>query len=122
MQIGLYKKKGIPEVEDSNFKARFVAQYFIQKEEIVYNEIFSPVMKHSPIHVLLEWVARFNLEFENIGVKTSFLHGDLEETICLDQPKGFLADGNKDHICQLMNFLYGLRNPIDSGTRSLMYP
>ena len=63
------------------FKARLVEKGLNQKEGIEYNEIFSPVVKHSSIRVLLALVAQFDLELQQLDVKTAFLHGDLEETI-----------------------------------------
>ena len=68
-------------MEDARLKARLFAKGFIQKEVIDYNEIFSPVVKHSLIRVLLALVAQFDLELQQLDVKTAFLHGDLEETI-----------------------------------------
>ena len=103
------KKEGIPEVEAARFKARLVSKGFSQKEGIYYNEIFSPVVKHSSIRMLLALVAQFDLELQQLDVKTAFLHGDLEETIYMDQPKDFLAEGKKDHVCQLKKSLYGLK-------------
>ena len=98
-------KEGIPEMEDSRFKARMVAKGFSQKEGIDYNEIFSPVMKHNSIRVLLALVAQFDLELQHFHVKTAFLHGDLENTIYMDHHEGFLAEGKEDHVCQLNNSL-----------------
>ena len=84
----VYKKKeGILKVEDARFKATLVAKGFSQKEGIDYNEIFSPVVKHSSIRVLLALVAQFDLELQQLDVKTAFLHGDLEETIYIYQPE-----------------------------------
>ena len=66
-------------------------------------------MKHSSILVLLALVAQFDLEIQQHDVKPSFVHGDLEETIYMDQPEGFLAEGKEDHVCQLKKSLYGLK-------------
>lgn len=61
-------------------------------------------MKHSSICVILALVAQYDLELEQFDVKTVFLHGDLEETTYMDQPKGFLAKGKEYHVCQLKKF------------------
>ena len=81
----LYRKiEGFPKVEDARFKARLVAKDFSQKEGIDYNEIFSLVVKHSSIRMLLALVAQFDLELQQLDVKTAFLHGDLKEKIYMD--------------------------------------
>ena len=38
-------------------------------------------MKHSSIRILLALVEQFNMELVQMDVKTTFLHGDLEEEI-----------------------------------------
>ena len=43
-----------------------------------------------------------------MDVKTTFLHGDLEEEIYMKQPEGFMVNGNKEFLCKLKNSLYGL--------------
>jgi hypothetical protein len=103
------KNEGIPSVEDARFKARLVAKGYSQREGMDFNEIFSHVVKHSFIHVLLAMVALFDLELEQLDVKTAFLHGELEETIYMHQPEGFIVEGKEDHVCHLRIFLYGLK-------------
>ena len=66
-----------------------MARGFTQKEGIDFNEIFSLVVKHSSIRILLNMVALFDLELEQMDVKTVFLHGNLEEKILMSQPKSF---------------------------------
>ena len=80
------KKEGFPNKEDVRYKARLVAKGFAQREGIDYNEVFSPVVKHSSIRILLALVAQLNLELAQLDVKTAFLHGDLEEEIYMTQP------------------------------------
>ena len=77
------------------FKARLVAKGFTQREGINYNEIFSPVIKYTTIRVMLVLVAHNDWEIEQMDVKTTFLHGDLEETIYMKE------DGLHIHLLYL---------------------
>jgi hypothetical protein len=95
--------------EASRFKARLVAKGFSQISGIDYNDVFSPIVKHSSIHALLGIVAIHDLELEQLYVKTAFLHGDLEEEIYMDQPEGFIVLGKENFVCKLNKSLYGLK-------------
>ena len=44
-----------------------------------------------------------------MDVKTSFLHGDLEEEIYMKKPKGFTVKGNKELVSKLKKSLYGIK-------------
>ena len=46
-----------------------------------YNEIFSHVVQHTSIRVLLTLVATLDKELEHLDIKTTFVHGKLEEDI-----------------------------------------
>lgn len=76
----LYKvKDSLTEGGGPRYKARLVAKDFTQIEDIDYNKIFSPVVNPTSIRVMLSLVAHFDLELEQLDVKTTFLHGDLDE-------------------------------------------
>ena len=79
---------------------------------IDYNEVFSPVVKHSTIRILLALVAPFNMELVQMDVKTTFLHGDLEEEIYITQPDGFKVAGKEYWVCRLNKSLYGLKQSL----------
>ena len=102
-------KAGIPGVEKARYKARLVAKGYSQVPGVDFNDIFSPVVKHSSIRVLLALVAMHDLELEQLDVKTAFLHGELQEDIYMQQPEGFVVEGKEDHVCLLKKSLYGLK-------------
>ena len=86
-----------------------MARGFTQEDSVAYNEIFSPVVKHSSIRILLALVENFDIELDQMDVKTIFLHGVIKETIYLKQPEGFEDKDKKDHLCLLKRALYGLK-------------
>ncbi|CAM8947754.1 unnamed protein product [Rhodiola kirilowii] len=100
-------KEGILWVEKPRYKARLVG--FTQREGVNFNEIYSPVVKHRSIRIVLSIVAHCNLELEQLDVKTAFLYGSLDETIYMSQPKCFIS-GNAENTVYLLNkSLYGLK-------------
>ena len=101
----------VKEERDGNkrYKARLVVKGFQQKEGVDYTEIFSPVVKLTTIRLVLGLVAAEDLHLEQLDVKTTFLHGDLEEDIYMNQPQGFLESGKEGLVCKLKKSLYGLK-------------
>ncbi|GJT61415.1 retrovirus-related pol polyprotein from transposon TNT 1-94 [Tanacetum coccineum] len=62
------------------------------------------------IRLVLSIVALKNLHLEQLDVKTSFLHGDLEEDIYMAQPEGFKsAEKEENLMCKLKKIMYGLK-------------
>jgi len=59
--------------------------------------------------VLLTFVATFDQELEQLDVKTSFLHGDLEEGTYIRQLDGFIVPRKENYVCQLKKCPYGLQ-------------
>jgi hypothetical protein len=66
------------------YKARLVAKGYSQKEGIDFHEIISPVLKIVSIRIVLELITLLDLELEKLDVKTTFLHGDLDEEIYME--------------------------------------
>ena len=81
----LFRKKLNAEGKVDKYKARLVAKGYSQVEGIDFGEIFSTVAKLTCIRFLLAIVVSFDLEVEQMDVKTTFSHGDLEEEIQMKQ-------------------------------------
>ena len=75
------------------YKARLVVKGFAQKKGIEFDEIFSPIVKMISIRTILSLVAVVYLRIEQLDVKKSFLHGDLEEEIYMQQLHGYEVKG-----------------------------
>ncbi|GJY27777.1 retrotransposon protein, putative, ty1-copia subclass [Tanacetum coccineum] len=71
--------EGIEGVQNPRYKARLVARGFKQRACIDHNEVFSPIVRHTSIRVILALTACKDYEPEQLDVKTTFLHRNLEE-------------------------------------------
>uniref|UniRef100_A0A2N9F8E4 CCHC-type domain-containing protein n=1 Tax=Fagus sylvatica TaxID=28930 RepID=A0A2N9F8E4_FAGSY len=81
----------------------------LDKEGIDYTETFSPVSKKDSLRVILALVAHFDLELQQMDVKTAFLNGDLEEEVYMKQPEGFPSNDGEHLVCKLKKSIYGLK-------------
>ena len=54
-------------------------------------------------------VNQLDCELQQLDVKTAFLNDDLEETIFMDQPEGYVKVGDENKVCLLKRSLYGLK-------------
>ena len=81
----LFKKKLNADGKVEKYKAHLVAKGYSHIEGIDFGEIFSLVAKLSFIRFLLSITAAFDLEVEQMDVKTMFLHRDLEDEIYMKQ-------------------------------------
>ena len=85
-------------VKVETFKARLVAKGYTQKEGIDYDETFSLVAMLKSVRILLAIAAALDYEIWQMDVKTSFLTGELEEDLYMQQPKGFITLGQEHMV------------------------
>ncbi|KAH9733926.1 retrovirus-related pol polyprotein from transposon TNT 1-94-like protein [Citrus sinensis] len=92
------------------------------KKAIGNKWVYTKIVKHTSIRILLALVAEYELEFTQLDVKTAFLHGDLEEEIYMIQPCGFRVAGKENNVCRSQEDRdYMARVPYASAVGSLMY-
>ena len=107
------KKDSLGNIE--RYKARLVAKGFTQKEGIDYTETFSPVSKKDSLRIILALVAHFDLELQQMDVKTTFLNGELEEEVYMKQHEGFPFSDGEQLVCKLKKSIYSLKHHPTNG-------
>ncbi|KAL6327224.1 hypothetical protein AAG906_015263 [Vitis piasezkii] len=69
----------------------------------------SPCCQDCFIRLLLSMVAMCSWPLYQLDIKNAFLHGDLAEEVYMEQPPGFVAQGESGLVCRLRRSLYGLK-------------
>ena len=91
------------------YKARLVARGFSQRQGIDYEEVFSPVVRYGSIRVLLAAANQYNMEVDQLDVKTAYLNGKIDSEVYMSQPEGF-EDSQRPHaVCRIQRSIYGLK-------------
>jgi hypothetical protein len=94
---------------DGRCKARLVAKGFTQEYGIDYEETFSPVSRFESIRAVLALAAMEDWEIEAMDVTGAYLYGELDEEIYMEQPPGFIKEGQAHKVCKLQRAIYGLK-------------
>ncbi|KAJ0602472.1 putative RNA-directed DNA polymerase [Helianthus annuus] len=91
------------------YKARLVCNGKSQTVGIDCMETFSPVVKPATIRMVLSLAVSRSWPIHQLDVKNAFLNGQLEETVYMYQPAGFVNPNLPNHVCRLNKSLYGLK-------------
>ncbi|CAM8962801.1 unnamed protein product [Rhodiola kirilowii] len=106
----IFRTKRDAKCNAKRYKARLVAKGFNQKEGIDFKETFSPVSTKDSFGILImALLAHFDLELHQMGLKTTFLNGDIDEVINMVQPENFESGDSKNTVCKLRKSIYGLQ-------------
>ena len=88
-------------------KARLIIRGFTQQRGVDYQEVFSPVVKIAAKKSIIALVASKGQTLSQSDINTGFLHGELDEEVYMEVPKGIPNPSNM--VCRLKKFLYGPR-------------
>jgi hypothetical protein len=105
----VFKNKMNEQGQIVNNKARLVYKGYAQVEGQDFDETFAPVARLEAIIMFLAYACHKNFKVYQMDVKSSFLNGDLEEEVYMEQPEGFSLTDNPDYVCKLKKALYGLK-------------
>jgi hypothetical protein len=70
-------------------KSRLVCKVYAQIEGIDFEETFSPVSRIEAIRFLLSYACSKNVKVYQMDANSSFLNGELEEEVYIEQLEGF---------------------------------
>lgn len=86
-----------------------MAKGYSQEHGIDYSEVYAPVARMDTLRTLLATAAHKGWEIYQLDVKSAFLHGVLLEDVYIQQPKGYVHNGEEDKVYKLNKALYGLK-------------
>ena len=89
-------------------KAHLVAKGYTQQYGLDYYDTFSPVAKIAFVRLLFSMPVMHSWPLFQLDIKNVFLHGNLAEEIYMEQPPGFVAQGESGLVCKLRHSIYGL--------------
>jgi hypothetical protein len=93
-------------------EARLVVKGYAQRREIEYDEVFAPVARLDTVRLLIALAAHKGWEMHHMDVKFTFLNGELQEELFMEQPAGFIKEGSEHKVLRLKKALYGLHQAL----------
>lgn len=105
----VFKTKLNENGEVDKCKARLVAKGYAQQHGIDYTEVFAPVARWDTIRMVIALAARNSWSVYQLDVKSAFLHGELNESVFVEQPQGYEKKGEEYKVYRLKKALYGLK-------------
>jgi hypothetical protein len=74
-----------------------------------FEEMFSPLGRIESIRMFLDFSCYKNFKFYQMDLNLTFLNGDLEEDVYVEQPNDFFLTEKNDYVCRLKKDMYGIK-------------
>ena len=91
------------------FKARCVVKGYLQQYGVDFNQTFAAVVKPMVFRVFFAIAIFYDLDIDQMDVKTAFLYGLIDQLIYVEIPKGTETEANQNMVCKTLKALYGLK-------------
>jgi hypothetical protein len=89
-------------------KARLVTRGFVQREDIDFDDTFTPMARLESVRLLFALAVQKGWRAHHMDVKSAFLNDNLKEEVCVHQPPGFVIPSKEGEVLRLRKTLYGL--------------
>lgn len=90
-------------------KDRLVCKGYSQVQGIDFEETFAPVARLEAIIMFLAFSTYKGYKVYQMDVKSTFLKGNLEEEVFMEQLEGFLLHDAETFVCRLKKAMYGFK-------------
>jgi hypothetical protein len=91
-------------------KAMLVAKGYSQQQGVDYNETFALVARLDTIRTVITLAGQNGWLLYQLDVKSVFLNGEFKQEVYVEQPRGFIIEGEEDKVYRLKNALYRLKS------------
>jgi hypothetical protein len=103
----VFARKHGENCEITRYKARLVAQGFLQTHGVDYTDTYSPVASMNTIRTFFSTCVQRGYMIRQFDVETAFLNGELQDTVYMSPPESVnIPDGM---VCLLRRSVYGLK-------------
>ena len=82
---------------------------YLQQFGVDFDQTFAAIVKPIAFRVLFAIAAYYDLDINQIDIKTAFFYRLIDQLIYVEIAKGTETEVNKDIVCKLLKALYGLK-------------
>jgi hypothetical protein len=80
--------------------------------------VFAPVARLDTLRLLIALAAHNGWEMHHMDVKSTFLNGELQDKVFVEEPTGFIKEGNEHKVLKLKRHCIAYTRHQERGTLS----